>query len=39
MKHIRTITSKRADAFSDFWNDLSRAWSNFVYAKKNEVAV
>jgi hypothetical protein len=38
MKHIRTITSKRADAFTDLWNDLSRAWSNFVYAKKNALA-
>ncbi len=39
MKHIRNITSKRADAFSDFLNDISRAWSNFVFAKKNEVAI
>ena len=39
MKHIRKITSKRADAFSDFLNDISRAWSNFVFAKKNEVAI
>lgn len=39
MKHIRKITSRRADALGDFFNDIARAWSNFVYAKKNEVIV
>jgi hypothetical protein len=37
VKHIRKITSRRADAFTDFLNDLQRAWSNFVFAKKNEL--
>jgi hypothetical protein len=39
MKHIRKVSSFRADAFSDFLNDISRAWTDFVYAKKNETSV
>jgi len=39
VKHIRKVTARKADAFSDFLNDLQRAWSNFVFAKKNELAL
>ena len=39
MKHIRRITARRADAFSDFLNDIQAAWSNFVDAKKNELGL
>lgn len=36
MKHIRKVTTARADAFSDFLNDISAAWLNYRYAKRNE---
>jgi len=50
MKHIRqvSVVSKgpaawralgRADAITDFWNGLWRVWSDFVYQKKNEIAI
>lgn len=37
MKHIRKITTVRADAFTDFMNAIWRAWQDFRYAKKNEI--
>lgn len=50
MKHIRQVsmvpdgstvrrTLSRADAFTDFWNGLWRVYSDFIYAKKNEISV
>jgi len=38
VKHIRKVSARRADAFSDFLNDIQKAWSDFVFAKKNELA-
>lgn len=38
MKHVRLVTVVRADAFSDFLNSLFRAWSDYVFAKKNGAA-
>lgn len=35
MKHIRKISVRKAQGFTDFFNDLQRAWSDFVFAKKN----
>jgi len=37
VKHIRKVSARRADAFTDFLNDLQKAWSDFVFAKKNEL--
>ena len=37
MKHIKTITLARADAYADFLNAVWRAWQDFLYAKKNEL--
>jgi hypothetical protein len=37
MKHIRTITTARADAFITFYNAIWRAWQNYRFEKKNEV--
>jgi hypothetical protein len=37
MKHIKTITTARADSFTDFMNAFWRAWIDFRYAKKNEI--
>jgi hypothetical protein len=49
MKHVTQITLVRrgfsacepapADAKSDFMNALWRAWSDFVYQKKNETSL
>jgi hypothetical protein len=39
MKHIRRVTCVRADALTDFLSAISRAWSDFLFAKKNEVAL
>lgn len=40
MKHIRTVSCiRQADALSDFFNAILRAWSDFVYAKKNETSI
>ncbi len=39
MKHIKTITTARADAFTNFLNAIWRAWQNFLIEKKNEIAV
>jgi hypothetical protein len=37
MKHVRPLSRvRKADAFTDFLNSLQRAWSNFVFAKKND---
>jgi hypothetical protein len=35
MKHLRKVSVRRADALTDFLNDLQRSWSEFVFAKKN----
>ena len=37
MKHIKTITTPKADVFSDFFNAVFRAFQNFIVAKKNEL--
>ena len=37
MKHLKKISTTRADAFTDFFNAVWRAWQDFLYAKKNEV--
>jgi len=39
MKHIRTMSVSRADAFTDFWNAFWRAYRDFRFAKKNEFGV
>jgi hypothetical protein len=40
MKHLAPITTatppKKADAYSDFFNAINRAWIDFRVAKKNE---
>lgn len=40
MKHLTLIsistTPKKADAYSDFFNAIGRAWNDFQTAKKNE---
>ena len=36
MKHLRQISTPKADAFLDFYNALYRAWIDFGNAKKNE---
>lgn len=39
MKHIRTISVQKASMpFRDFFNSLSVAWSDFIIAKKNQLA-
>lgn len=38
MKHIRTISVARADAFTDLLNAVYRAWLDFIFAKKNGLA-
>ena len=38
MKHIKPITTMRADAFTNFMNAVWRAWEDFRYEKKNEYA-
>ncbi len=37
MKHIRRVSSMRADAFSDFMDGVWREWRIFREAKKDEV--
>lgn len=39
MKHIKTISMTRADAFTDFLNAVWRAWQDYRVAKKNEFGV
>lgn len=39
MKHLKRITTQRADAYSDFWNAVWRAYRDFRFAKKNETGV
>ena len=39
MKHIKTITVARADAFTNFFNAVFRAWQDFLFEKKNEIAL
>jgi len=36
MKHIRQISTPRADAFISFYNALYRAWIDFRTGKKDE---
>jgi hypothetical protein len=36
MKHVRPMTVAKADAYSDFFNAVWRAWQDFRFAKKNE---
>ena len=36
MKHVKTMTVAKADAYSDFFNAIWRAWQDFRFAKKNE---
>ena len=36
MKHFKTISVVKADAFFDFYNSLFRAFNEFRYAKKEE---
>ncbi|MFP4500049.1 MAG: hypothetical protein ACLFTT_03530 [Candidatus Hydrogenedentota bacterium] len=36
MKHVKRITVARADAFTDFWNALWRAWQGFRFDKSQE---
>lgn len=36
MKHIKTISTSKADAFTTYYNAIWRAWRNFQYEKKNE---
>ena len=38
MKHIKPITTTKADAFTSFMNAVWTAWMNFRYEKKNEMA-
>ena len=38
MKHIKTITVSRADAFTDFMNAFWRAWMDYRRDKKNTYA-
>ena len=37
MKHIKQISTARADSFNDFLNDIWRAFQDFRYEKKNGV--
>ncbi len=39
MKHIKPITTVRADAFIDLLNAMWRAWRDFQFAKKNEIGL
>ncbi len=39
MKHIKKISTVRADAFTDFLNAIWRAWQDFRIAKKNEISI
>ncbi|HNR34743.1 MAG TPA: hypothetical protein PKO36_06155 [Candidatus Hydrogenedentes bacterium] len=50
MKHIGRVSAAskgfgawhapgRAYAITDFWNGMWRVWSDFVYQKKNEIAI
>lgn len=36
MKHIKPVSTPKADSFLDFYNDLFRAWVEFRDSKKNE---
>lgn len=38
MKHLRPVSLERADAFGDFVSAKNRAWSDFLFAKKNGIA-
>lgn len=37
MKHVKRISVVRADAFGDLLNSIFRAWSDYVFAKKNGI--
>lgn len=39
MKHLRPVTVARADAFTDLYNAIWRAWRDFRYAKKNDMGL
>jgi hypothetical protein len=36
MKHIKPISTPKADSFMDFYNSLYRAWAEFKDAKGGE---
>lgn len=36
MKHIKPISTPKADSFLDFYNALFRAWTEFRDGKRNE---
>lgn len=38
MRHVKVVTVKRADAYTDFLNALWRAWQDFRYQKNEEIA-
>ncbi len=38
MKHIKRISTPKADSFLDFYNALFRAWVDFRGGKKDEAA-
>ena len=39
MKHIKTISTAKADAFTNFYNAIWRSWQDFRYQKKNEYSI
>ena len=36
MKHVKKISVAKADAFTNYYNAIWRAWQDFQFAKKNE---
>lgn len=39
MKHLKPMTVARADAFTNFFNAIFRAWQDFRFEKKNEFSI
>ncbi len=39
MKHIKPISTRRAEAFADFFNAFWRAWQDLQYTKKYEMNI
>ena len=37
MKHLKRMSVSRADAFTDFWNAIWRAWQSYNYDKNREI--
>ena len=35
MKHLKTVSVSKADALSDFLNEITRSLNDFTYEKKN----